>query len=106
MKQYDYHIYGYGDAVPFIPRSDGESSYDKEEFDALKKKVDSIIGNAPAKMNSFGKVSDALNTIVNGKTDNGKVDTFAEVNDAIQEVEEKVPDMNALTAEEIQQADL
>lgn len=106
MKPYDYHIYGYCDAVPFIPKSNGESSYDKEEFDALKRKVDSIIGNATADMNSFKEVSNALNTIMNGKTDNGKVDTFAEVNDAIQEVENKVPDMNALTAEEIQQADL
>lgn len=106
MKPNDYHIYGYSDAVPFIPRSNGESSYNKEEFDALKKKVDSIIGNAPAEMDSFKEVSDTLNTIMNGKTDNGKVDTFAEVNDAIQEVEDKVPDMNALTAEEIRQADL
>lgn len=86
MNIYDYYVYGYADdTVRFIPmycRSD--YNIDAETVEELKKQVDEI---------------------VNGKTDNGKIDTFAEVGEALDEVENKIPEMTALTSEEIIKAD-
>ena len=101
MNSYDYNLYGYDTSTTiFIPfnKNYGQCDGDIEE---LRKKVDAIINNAPADMNTFKKVSDTLNVIVNGKTDNGKIDTFSEVDEALQNVEEQIPDMTALTEEEI-----
>ena len=87
MNIYDYYGYGYNDnTVKFIPMNNKCNCGDinAETVAELKKQIDEI---------------------VNGKTDNGKIDTFAEVGEALDEVENKIPEMAALTPEEIVKAD-
>ena len=86
MNIYDYYVYGYADdTVRFIPMScRGDYNIDAETVEELKKQVDEI---------------------VNGKTDNCKIDKFSEVGEALDEVENKIPEMAALTSEEIIKAD-
>lgn len=87
MNIYDYYGYGYcGNTVLFIPMNNKCNCGDinAETVAELKKQVDEI---------------------VNGKTDNGKIDTFAEVGEALNDVEGKIPEMTALTSEEIIKAD-
>lgn len=87
MNIYDYYGYGYsGNTVQFIPMNNKCNCGDinAETVAELKKQVDEI---------------------VNGKTDNGKIDTFAEVGEALNDVEGKIPEMTALTSEEIIKAD-
>ena len=64
-----------------------------------------MLNGAPEVMDTFKEVADTINIIVNGTTDNGKVDTFVEAVDAIQSVEGKIPEMTALTEEEVINAD-
>lgn len=87
MNIYDYYGYGYsGNTVQFIPMNNKCNCGDinAETVAELKKQVEEI---------------------VNGKTDNGKIDTFAEVGEALNDVEGKIPEMTALTSEEIIKAD-
>ena len=105
MDSYNYNLYGYDVSTTlFIPFTKNCHQND-EDIKELKKTVDAILNNAPAETDTFKEVSDVLNTIVNGKTDNGKIDTFSEVDEALQNVEEKIPEMEALTKEEIIDAD-
>ena len=71
----------------------------------LKKQIDNLVKDAPEDLDTFKELADKVDEIVNGKTDNGKIDTFVEVGEALNEVEEKIPEMAALTPEEIVKAD-
>lgn len=107
MNIYDYYVYGYADdTVRFIPMyCRGDYNIDAETVEELKKQVDKLVKDAPEDLDTFKELADKVDEIVNGKTDNGKIDTFAEVGEALNEVGEKIPEMTALTPEEIVKAD-
>ena len=107
MNIYDYYVYGYNDnTVKFIPmNSKGNCNIDTETVEELKKQIDNLVKDAPEDLDTLKKLADKVDEIVNGKTDNGKIDTFAEVGEALNDVEGKIPEMTALTSEEIIKAD-
>ena len=78
---------------------------DTETVEELKKQIDNLVKDAPEDLDTLKKLADKVDEIVNGKTDNGKIDTFAEVGEALNDVEGKIPEMTALTSEEIIKAD-
>ena len=104
MNFYDYYGYGYsGNTVQFIPMNNKCNCGDinAETVAELKKQIDNLVKDAPEDLDTFKELADKVDEIVNGKTDNGKIDTFAEVGEALNEVEEKIPEMTALTEEEV-----
>ena len=108
MNIYDYYEYGYNDnTVKFIPMNNKCNCGDinAETVAELKKQIDKLVKDAPEDLDTFKELADKVDEIVNGKTDNGKIDTFAEVGEALNEVGEKIPEMTALTPEEIVKAD-
>ena len=107
MNIYDYYVYGYNDnTVKFIPMNGkGNCNIDTETVEELKKQIDNLVKDAPEDLDTFKELADKVGEIVNGKTDNGKIDTFAEVGEALNEVGEKIREMTALTPEEIVKAD-
>lgn len=107
MNIYDYYVYGYNDnTVKFIPMNNKcNCNIDTETVEELKKQIDKLVKDAPEDLDTFKELADKVDEIVNGKTDNGKIDTFAEVGEALNDVEEKIPEMAALTPEEIVKAD-
>ena len=107
MNIYDYYVYGYNDnTVKFIPMNcKGNCNIDTETVEELKKQIDNLVKDAPEDLDTLKKLADKVDEIVNGKTDNGKIDTFAEVGEALNDVEGKIPEMTALTSEEIIKAD-
>ena len=108
MNIYDYYVYGYNDnTVKFIPMNNKCNCDDinAETVAELKKQIDNLVKDAPEDLDTFKELADKVGEIVNGKTDNGKIDTFAEVGEALNEVGEKIPEMAALTSEEIVKAD-
>lgn len=101
MDSFNYGLYGYDARTTlFIPYNTKYEQCDRN-LDELKKRVDAMLNGAPEAMDTFKEVADTINIIVNGTTDNGKVDTFVEAVDAIQSVEGKIPEMTALTEEEV-----
>ena len=105
MDSFNYGLYGYDARTTlFIPYNTKYEQCDRS-LDELKKRVDAMLNGAPEAMDTFKEVADTINIIVNGTTDNGKVDTFVEAVDAIQSVEGKIPEMTALTEEEVINAD-
>ena len=108
MNIYDYYGYGYnGNTVQFIPMNSKGNCCDinAETVEELKKQIDKLVKDAPEDLDTFKELADKVDEIVNRKTDNGKIDTFAEVGEALNDVEGKIPEMNALTSEEIIKAD-
>lgn len=107
MNIYDYYGYGYsGNTVQFIPMNGkGNCNIDTETVEELKKQIDNLVKDAPEDLDTLKKLADKVDEIVNGKTDNGKIDTFAEVGEALNDVEGMIPEMTALTSEEIIKAD-
>lgn len=107
MNIYDYYGYGYNDnTVKFIPMNGKcNCNIDTETVEELKKQIDKLVKDAPEDLDTFKELADKVDEIVNEKTDNGKIDTFAEVGEALNDVEEKIPEMAALTPEEIVKAD-
>ena len=108
MNIYDYYGYGYNDnTVKFIPMNNKCNCGDinAETVAELKKQIDKLVKDAPEDLDTFKELADKVDEIVNGKTDNGKIDKFAEVGEALNEVGEKIPEMTALTPEEIVKAD-